>query len=142
MSAPYGQQPYYPPPREGIAITTGYAPLAWVYALIKPKIFLNGHEVPSWGWGRSVVPTRAGQYHVHVHVPYLLPSRMGPADFTAAVAPGQLVELEYKAPLFTFSRGSLGPPPQRYNGLGAVLAIMSAALVVMLTMGVLAVVFS
>jgi hypothetical protein len=138
MSAPYGHQPYYPPPREGIAITTHYAPLAWVFAMIKPKIFLNGYEVPSWGWGRSVVPTAPGQYLVHVHVPYWLPSRLGPADFPVAVNSGQIVELEYKAPLFTFSRGSLGPPPQSFNGLGAVLAIIAAAFALMLVTGVLA----
>jgi hypothetical protein len=39
------------------------------------------------------------------------------------------VELEYKAPLFTFSRGSLGPPPQRYNGVAATIAIVVAVLI-------------
>jgi hypothetical protein len=53
----------------------------------------------------------------------------GPADYTVAVVPGQLVELVYKAPLFTFSRGSLGPPPQRYTGVAATIAVAVALLI-------------
>ena len=106
-----------------------FSPLTWLYALVKPKIFLNGYEMPAWGWGRAVYPAPPGRYHVHVYLPYWLPSRVGPADFTAVVNPGQFVELEYKAPLMTFSRGSLGPPPQRYNGVAATIAIVVAVLI-------------
>jgi hypothetical protein len=123
MTAPqYGYQPY-PAPREGIAITTKYSPLTWLFAAVKPKIFVNGYDMPVRGWGQAVLPLAPGQYHVHVYIPYFFPSRVGPADFTAVVYPGQFVELEYKAPLITFSRGSLGPPPQGYNGIGVMIAI-------------------
>jgi hypothetical protein len=44
--------------------------------------------------------------------------------------PGQFVELEYRAPLFSFSRGALGPPPQRYPGVGAVIAFISICLLI------------
>jgi hypothetical protein len=125
MNAPqYGYQPY-PAPREGIAITAQFSFLTWLYAVLKPKVFLNGYEMPAWGWGRAVYPASPGQYHVHVYLPYWLPSRAGPADYTVVVAPGQLLELEYKAPLFTFSRGSLGPPPQRYAGVAATIAVVA-----------------
>jgi len=117
------------PPQQGIAVTTQYSFLTWLYAVLKPKIFLNGYEMPAWGWGRAVYPTHPGQYHVHVYLPYWLPSRVGPADFAVAVVPGQFVELEYKAPLFTFSRGALGPPPQRYPGVAATIAIVVAVLI-------------
>jgi hypothetical protein len=94
MTAPqYGYQPY-PAPREGIAITTQFSFLTWLYAVLKPKIFLNGYEMPAWGWGRAVYPAPPGQYHVHAYLPYWHPSRAGSADYTVAVAPGQLVELE------------------------------------------------
>ena len=129
MTAPqYGYQPY-PAPREGIAITTQFSFLTWLYAMLKPKIFLNGYEMPVGGWGRAVYPAQPGQYHVHVYLPYWLPSRAGPADYTVAVAPGQFVELEYKAPLFTFSRGALGPPPQRYPGGAATIPSVVAVLI-------------
>lgn len=125
----YGQQ-YPQQPREGIAVTTAYSPLTWMFALVKPKVIVNGYEVPSVGWGRTVVPTPPGQYHVHVHTPYFVPSRVGPADYTVMVAPGQWVELEYKAPAWTFSAGSLGPPPQTVNGQTVVVVVTVVALVV------------
>jgi hypothetical protein len=48
------------------------------------------------------------------------------------VNPGQIVELEYRVPLWTFSRGALGPPPQRYNGVGVTVAIMAAAVLLVI----------
>lgn len=96
-------------------------------------MLLNGYEMGAPGWGRVVYPTWPGQYHVQVFVPYLIPSRVGHAEYSVMVHPGQLVELEYKVPLWTFSGGSLGPPPQKYNGT----AIMIGAAVIALAVGML-----
>lgn len=137
MNAPQWPSPY-PPPGTAIAITTAYFPLSWVFAMVKPKAFVNGSEMAMPGWGRVVFPVWPGQYHVHVFTPYFIPNRVGPADYSVIVQPGQLVELEYKAPLWNFSRGSLGPPPQGYNGMGVMIASIAAAvLVVVLAMAVL-----
>lgn len=128
----YPQQPQYPQaqpqgPSNGqpaIALTTKFMVLAWIFFFIKPKVFVNGHQVPAV-WGRNVIPVQPGQHQLHVHVPYFLPSKVGPADLTVPIQPGQPpVELEYRAPLWMFSRGSLGPPPQKYNGMGLMLGVM------------------
>ncbi|WP_264023253.1 hypothetical protein [Mycolicibacterium pyrenivorans] len=117
-------------PAQGIAISTAYFPLSWGFVFFKPKVLLNGYEMPVVGWGRGVYPTWPGRYHVQVFVPYLIPSRVGVADHTVLVNPGQLVELEYKMPLWTFSRGALGPPPQRYSGVAVIVGAALAALVI------------
>ena len=119
---PYGQ------PGEGIAVNTQFLPLAWLLYFFKPKIAVDGQEIPVAGWGRTVVPTRPGQHHMHVYVPYFLPSRLGPADATADVRPGLVAELEYKAPLWSFSAGSLGVGPQKYNGVGITIAVAAIPL--------------
>jgi hypothetical protein len=119
---PYGQ------PGEGIAVNTQFFPLAWLLFFFKPKIAVDGQEMPVAGWGRTVVPARPGQHHVHVYVPYFLPLRLGPADGTADVHPGQVAELEYKAPLWSFSAGSLGVGPQKYNGVGITIAVAAIPL--------------
>jgi hypothetical protein len=69
-----------------------------------------------------------------VHTPYVFPRRAGRADYTVDVAPGQFVELEYRAPMFSFSRGALGPPPQRYPGVGAVIALISICVLIIVIM--------
>jgi hypothetical protein len=138
VNAPqYGYQPYQAA-REDVAITSRFSPLAFMFATVKPKVFLNGYEMPVPGWGRTAFPPTPGQYHVHVHTPYFFPTRVGPADYTAVVNPGQFVELEYKAPLFTFVRGSLGPPSQSYKGIGATIAIIAVSVALVIAVAMLA----
>ncbi|WP_231988806.1 hypothetical protein [Mycobacterium sp. 1274761.0] len=124
-------QPQYGHPGEGIVINTQFFPLAWLFFFIKPKIAVDGYEVPVSGWGRTHVPARPGQHHVHVHVPYFLPPKLGPADATADVRPGQVAALEYKAPVWSFSPGSLGVGPQKYNGVGIMIAVVALPFVLM-----------
>lgn len=138
---PQQQQPYpqwQPAPQgygqqwqaaEGIAVTTRYFPLNFRYAFTKPKILVDGHEVPGGAWGRTVVPLRPGQHHLHVYIPYLLPSKIGPAVAAVDVQPGRWTELEYKLPVFRFSKGSLGIPPQSYNGVGLAVASLVISLI-------------
>jgi hypothetical protein len=138
QSTPYGQ------PGEGIAVNTQFFPLAWLLVFFKPTISVDGQEMPVSGWGRTQLPARPGQHHVHVHVPYFLPSKLGQADTTAEVRPGQVAELEYKAPLWSFSSGSLGVGRQKYNGVGITLAVVAIPfvllfLVILLTIVVAAV---
>jgi hypothetical protein len=122
---PYGQA------GEGIVVNTQFFPLAWVLFFVKPKVAVDGQEIPVSGWGRTHVPARPGQHHVHVYVPYFLPPKMGPADATADVRPGQVAELEYKAPMWAFSAGSLGVGPQKYNGVGITIAIVAIPFVLL-----------
>jgi hypothetical protein len=123
------QPPAAQPGQAQIVVTTKFLWLAWFFFFIKPKISINGYEVPAM-WGRNVVPMPPGQHHVHVHVPYFLPPKVGPADMTVTAEADQVVDLEYRAPLWTFSRGSLGPPPQKYNGVWINVAILVAALLI------------
>ena len=125
-------------------VNTQFFPLAWLLFFFKPKIAVDGQEMPVSGWGRTHLPARPGQHHVHVHVPYFLPPKLGQADATADVRPGQAAELEYKAPLWAFSAGSLGVGPQKYNGVGITLALVAIPfillfLVILLTIVVAAV---
>jgi hypothetical protein len=126
-----GQQPSpYGQTGDGIVVNTQFFPLAWVLFFVKPKIAVDGQETQASGWGRTHLPARPGQHHVHVHVPYFLPPKLGPADATVDVRPGQVAELEYKAPMWAFSAGSLGVGPQKYNGVGITIAIVAIPFVI------------
>lgn len=143
MPSQYGQDPYAqpgqhsyaqpgPPPGDqaAIAITSKYHWMTFTFAILKPKFTINGHQVPGY-WGRAVVPIPPGQHHVQVHVPYFLPPRIGPAEVTVPVQPGQVAEVEYRAPVWQFSKGSLGPAPQQHNGWGIVIGVLVALLVIL-----------
>jgi hypothetical protein len=113
-----------------VAVTTRYSWLTFVLALFKPYLAINGQPVPA-GWGRTVVPVPPGQHHVHVHVPYLLPSRIGPAETVVPVYPGQVVEVEYRAPAIAWLGGAIGPPPQKHRGMPAAIALILVPLVLL-----------
>jgi len=117
LTAPYYQNPPAQPGGSAIAVTTKFIPLAFILYFFKPKIVLNGHELPQQGWGRQVIPVQPGQYHVEAYTPYFLPPKVGQAAVDVPVAPGQTVELEYKVPAVVFMKGALGAPPQKYDGL-------------------------
>ncbi|MFI1993900.1 hypothetical protein [Actinoplanes sp. NPDC020271] len=137
LAPPYRPfSPGFPPldPARGdggatIAVTMRYAPLAFVLGLFTPVLEIDGKNVPA-SWGRVTTPVAFGEHHVHVHVPYLLPARIGAAETTVVALPGQTAELEYRAPLLAFLRGALGPPPQRYPGLAVAVLLLIAAMVV------------
>jgi hypothetical protein len=98
--------------------------LGFLLAMITPKIILNGHQMLV-RWGRNTIPLPPGQYHLHVHLPYFLPSQIGPADLTVWLQPGMALELEYRAPVWAYSRGALGPAPQPWNGKGCIIALLA-----------------
>ena len=112
-----------------ITITARYFPLAFLLALVKPVVTVDGQPVRMRWREAVVVPVTPGPHHLHAHTPYLLPRRMGKADLVVTAQPGQNVDLEYKAPLVIFAGGALGSPPQRYPGTAAFVALMAVTMV-------------
>jgi len=124
------QPPPWQPGATAIAVTTRYLWMTFLLAFFKPYLAVNGQRVPA-GWGRTVVPVPPGQHHVHVHVPYLLPPRIGTAETVVPVHPGQVVEVEYRAPAIAFLDGTIGPPPQKHRGMPAAIALVVVPLVLL-----------
>ncbi|MBB6346435.1 hypothetical protein ACWGH8_13860 [Nonomuraea muscovyensis] len=100
--------------------------LGFMLAMITPTIVINGHPMPG-RWGRNAIPLPPGQHHLNVHLPYLLPAQIGPADLTIWLQPGTALEVEYRAPLWAYSRGALGPAPQPWNGKGCMITLLAVA---------------
>jgi hypothetical protein len=134
---PHGQQPYQPqpygqqPPGAALALTAKFFPLAWIFFFVKPAITVDGYRVAST-WGRNLIPLAPGRHTLEVYTPYFLPPRVGVAGLMFDVLPGQTIELEYRSPMLVFMGGSLGAPPQKYNGMWftIVLSIVAVLLVV------------
>ncbi|MFI5715021.1 hypothetical protein [Nocardia sp. NPDC051750] len=113
---PYGQ-PGQPAPNDppGITVDCSYTPLAFLLMITKPKILVNGQQVPNTRWGANHIPVGAGQYHLKVSTPWLFD--MGPAQTPVPVQPGQAVRYYYRAPAVIFLNGALGPGPQKTPGI-------------------------
>lgn len=124
---PYGQQPYGQPPAPygqpgpqqapappGITVDASYEWFVFLLAITKPKILINGQQVPNTRWGQNHIPVGPGQYHVKVTTPWLF--EMGQANATAAIQEGQGARFYYKPPAIIFLNGAIGPVPQKTPG--------------------------
>jgi hypothetical protein len=144
MNPPHPPAPHtpWPPGQAQLVLDVKRHWFGFALSMITPTIVLNGHRTLG-RWGRNVIPLPPGQYHLHVHLPYLLPSQIGPADLTIWLQPARALDVEYRAPLFAFSRGALGPAPQPWNGKGcliALLAVPGATIAIVLILLVMAIV--
>lgn len=128
----YGQpQPPWGGGTSAIAVTAKYWWVSFLLGLFKPILTVDGHPVPA-GWGRTVVPVQPGTHHVHMHIPYLLPSRIGNAETMVPVYEGQTVEVEYRAPAIAWLDGAIGPPPQKHRGMPAAIVLVLLPLLLLL----------
>ncbi|MEU1985202.1 hypothetical protein [Nocardia sp. NPDC019395] len=106
--------------------------MAFILALTKPKILVNGQQVPNTRWGANHIPVGAGNYHLRVSTPWLID--MGPADVAVPMQPGQAVRYYYRTPAFFFLKGAIGPVPQKTPGMVAMFVIWGISGVFILLM--------
>ncbi|WP_228461733.1 serine/threonine-protein kinase [Gordonia spumicola] len=107
----------------GFVLTTKYFPLSWFFLFLTPTVEIDGTPVRA-RWGDNRFDLAPGQHRVRIWVPYLAGWRVGPAETVVSVGPQSAVALEYRAPVWAFSAGSLGPSPQTYNGAGLALGMV------------------
>lgn len=156
---PYGQQtyqqpyqqtyghlpPYTQPPVGYPAAQTAGAPVGTAHlrvhlqgsvltsSMITPTLLLNNQQVRA-SYGANDYHLPAGQYHVSAYAQWM--RQYGQAAVDLVLAPGQVVDVFYAAPMHQFTTGSMGFTKQRRKGVGlvvglfAVLALMILAPIV------------
>ena len=103
---------------------------AFLYNATKPRLTIDGHDVPVHDWGvQHLDLIVGGPHHIEIYVPYVMPRRVGRVKLDFMV-PEEGVALEYMAPTVTFAKGKLGAPgEQKSSGFRAVWAFNIAAVV-------------
>ncbi|MGC5019703.1 hypothetical protein [Micromonospora sp. DT47] len=118
-----------------VDITLSHPAATFLYRATKPRMRLDGVEIPARGWGIHRLPVTPGRHRLEVWVPYVLPRKAGRASHEFLVGEGKKLELEYLAPTVTFARGSLGAPgEQKSVGHSTVMVLNIVAAVVVLVM--------
>jgi hypothetical protein len=113
--APYGAPPA-PPAPPGITVDSSYTPVAFLLGLLtKPKIRINGQQVPGTRWGPTHIPVGPGTYQVWVATPWLFD--MGSNQITVQVAEGAGTRIYYRTPAVFFLSGAMGLVPQKTPGI-------------------------
>ncbi len=90
-----------------LQLKTSFFVLMWILFFLKPKMRVNGHEVPLAGWGESQHQLYAGPNNIEVWFPYLVPKEAGLAKATVDVPANGVVRLEYRPPWLIFLAGKL-----------------------------------
>ncbi|WP_243792799.1 hypothetical protein [Saccharopolyspora gloriosae] len=131
------------PPPAGmgrVVLDASYAPPAFMLALFKPGVTINGQPGPPAVWGRTVIDLPPGQHQIEVHVNYLW--KFGSATAVIPVNAGQQLEAYYKPPMQAFGSGAIGPVPQSTPNIGLTIGYLVACVVLGVLIGVLPIALS
>ncbi|MEU8262028.1 hypothetical protein AB0C02_15560 [Micromonospora sp. NPDC048999] len=121
-----------------LKVTLRHPAAAFLYQATKPRLRLDGVDVPSTGWGVHRLPVTPGSHRVEVWVPYVLPRRAGRARRDITVVGEQELALEYMAPSVTFARGSLGAPGEQTSTGYSTVMILNLIAVIAVVAGLVA----
>jgi hypothetical protein len=72
-----------------------------------PHMGVDGSDVAGAWKTPLYFPTAPGSHTVTTYFPYLIPRKAGKGSITVDVAPGQIVDVSYKAPWLTFLKGKM-----------------------------------
>ena len=92
-----------------LQLKTSYGWWMFILAFFKPKLRVNGYELPLAGWGESSHQLYAGTNEISVSFPYLFLPRAGEAKTTIQLPPSGTIRLEYRPPWIVFLPGKLTP---------------------------------
>ena len=96
-----------PGPQSVIEVKTSFFPLAFLLALFKPQVSINGAPPFQTRWGQTPVPVPPGRYQVEVWLPYLFFTQMGKNGVIVDVPPGGAVRVWWRAPWLVFLKGTI-----------------------------------
>ncbi|MER7251031.1 hypothetical protein [Kribbella sp. NPDC000426] len=102
--------------------------------MIPPTVHLNGYPVPV-KYGRNDIPVPAGPLHIDIHAQWI--RVYGKAALDCTVQPNQAVPVFYASPFHQFTSGSIGHTKVKRRGLGALIGIIAAIVVVSVLLTVL-----
>jgi hypothetical protein len=93
-------------PGQGIALRTGFFALDWTLRFTRTTVTIDGHrhQLP---WGQHFFPLEPGRHQLQVSYRYLHLSATGNASLDADVAPHQIVQVSYRAPVGVLWRGNV-----------------------------------
>ena len=89
-----------------VKINTSFLPLALAWNLCSPVIEING-EKNRTSWGETQHNLPLGKYKVTIYIPYLTFRRCGENSVEFELKDGQLIHINYKAPLTVLSSGKI-----------------------------------
>src|SRR3954452_10519215 len=82
----------------GVQVHTGFWALAFLLALVRPRLELDGGPPTPQPWGDTFIWVAPGRHTVRCSFRWLIVNRAGDASVTVDVPPGHVAHLRYEAP--------------------------------------------
>jgi hypothetical protein len=89
-----------------IEVTAAHSALAFIYALFRPNIEIDG-KLEKRPWGTHAFEVTAGPHKVEVSYPWLFSPKCGRSSVEVNVAVGEIVRVRYKAPPVRYVPGMI-----------------------------------
>ena len=89
-----------------LEITVKYSPFAFIYALFRPNIVING-ALERKPWGTHRFELAPGQYRIAISYPWLFSSECGKNSVDLALREGDVKRICYTARMIRFIPGKL-----------------------------------
>ena len=89
-----------------VEITASYSPLAFIYALVKPTIEIDG-KVRRRPWGTHRFEVEPGEHTIAISYPWFMDRRCGRNSVTVMVREGETTHIAYRAGLIRFLPGKI-----------------------------------
>jgi hypothetical protein len=86
------------PAPSGVQVHTGFWALAFLLALVRPRLELDGGPPTPQPWGDTFIWVAPGRHTVRCSFRWLIVNRAGDASVTVDVPPGHVAHLRYEAP--------------------------------------------
>jgi hypothetical protein len=89
-----------------IEVTAQHSALAFLYALFKPNIEIDG-QLEKRPWGTHAFEVAPGRHTVEVSYPWLFAPKCGKNSVEVNVSAGETVRVRYKAPPVRYVPGKI-----------------------------------
>ena len=93
-------------PGQGIGLRTGFFAIDWTVRFTRTTVTVDGrpHQLP---WGEHFFPLEPGRHQLQVSYRYFRLSAAGHVSLDVDVAPHQVVQVSYRAPIAWLVRGNV-----------------------------------
>jgi hypothetical protein len=85
----------------GVTVKTSHVFFGLYWYFMKTHLQIDGQPIPAKGWGETFIPLAPGEHTVYCYAQSFLGFglKAGKSTTTVVVVPGQIVALQWKAPL-------------------------------------------
>jgi hypothetical protein len=90
-----------------VEVVISYSPLAFIYALFRPNLQIDGGAIEKATWGVQTIELPAGPHEIAISYPWLFLREAGRNSAAIDLADGATLRVSYRAGLIRYLPGKI-----------------------------------